>query len=94
MLLDAVAVKAAAHPAPYGHWYIDGGAPESFSCAGLTCVSYDALGPARTALLNKMERAIRSGISGPEALRTLIHQLRPEELGLSDGPENAVLDHF
>lgn len=94
ILLDAVAARAAAHPAPYGHWYIDGGAPESFSCAGLTCVSYHQLEPARTALLNKMERAIRSGISGPEALRTLIYQLRPEELGLSDGPENAVLNHF
>ncbi len=51
-LLDAVAERAKAHPAPYGHWYIDGG--ESAECdPALTCVSYKALEPTRTALSAK-----------------------------------------
>ena len=94
MLLDAVAARATAHPAPFGHWYIDGGVKDNTACDGVTCVSYHALEPARTALLNKMEKAIQSGIGGPEALRTMIYKLRPEELGLSNTPDNAVLNHF
>ncbi|MHB8654509.1 MAG: hypothetical protein ACYDA9_11575 [Terriglobia bacterium] len=94
VLLDAVAARATAHPEPFGHWYIDGGTQENISCPAITCVSYNALAPARTALLNKMEKAIRSGNGGPEALRTMIYQLRPEELGLSDTPDSAVLNHF
>ena len=93
-LVDAVAARATAHPVPYGHWYIDGGAPVSASCAGLTCVSYQSLEPLRSALLGKMEKAIRSGIGGPEALRTMMAKMRPEELGLSGDAAAAVVNHF
>ncbi|HUI43333.1 MAG TPA: hypothetical protein VL523_15320 [Terriglobia bacterium] len=93
-LLDAVASRATAHPARYGHWYIDGGAAEAVSCPALTCVSYEALAPARLALLNRMEKAIQSGIGGPEALRTMIAELRPEDVGLKGPAGDAVLDHF
>jgi len=93
-LVDAVAARATAHPVPYGHWYIDGGAPATTSCAGLTCVSYQSLEPVRTALLSKMEKAIRSGIGGPEALRTMMAKMRPEELGLSGEAGAAVVNHF
>jgi hypothetical protein len=94
LLLDAVAARATAHPAPYGHWYIDGGTKENISCAGVTCTSYNSLEPVRIALLNKLEKAIRSGIGGPEPLRTMISQLRPAEVGLSDTADDAVLNHF
>ena len=42
VLLDAVAARAKAHPAPYGHWYIDGGEGADHAPA-LTCVSYGAV---------------------------------------------------
>jgi hypothetical protein len=92
ILLDAVAGRAKADPAPYGHWYIDGGeaAPHD---AALTCVSYAALAPTRTALLRKMEMAIRSDGMGPEKLRSILAQLRPSDLEIA-GARDAVLDRF
>jgi hypothetical protein len=94
VLLDAAAARAAAHPIPYGHWYIEGGAKESIPHDHVTCVSYESLQPVRTALLNKIEKAIQGGISGPEALRTMLHEMRPEEIGLGGQAEEAVLSHF
>lgn len=94
ILLDAVAARAAARPLPYAHWYIDGGEPVNPSRPGLSPVSYQSLRPVRMALLNKMETAVQSGIGGPEALRTMMAQLRPEDVGLSGTPEDAVLNHF
>jgi hypothetical protein len=94
MLVEAVETRAAAHPVPYGHWYIDGGARENVDEKGLACVAYDSLEPVRTNLLNKMEKAIQTGIGGPEALRTMMAKLRPDEVGLSDAPDSAVLNHF
>lgn len=94
ILLDAVAARAKAHPAPYGHWYIDGGAKEPVSCPGMTSVSYSSLEPVCVDLLKKMEKVIRSGTGGPELLRTVIAQLRPEEIGLSGTGDEAVLNHF
>ncbi|HEY6291637.1 MAG TPA: hypothetical protein VI455_08765 [Terriglobia bacterium] len=94
ILLDAVAARATAHPVPYAHWYVDGGTEEAVSCAALSRISYNSLAPVRTALLNKMEKAIQSGIGGPEALRTMMTRLRPEELGLSGGDAEAVLNRF
>jgi hypothetical protein len=81
-LLDAVAGRVKAHPAPYGHWYIDGG--ESAECdPALTCVSYKALEPARTALLRKMQEEIDRPGMGPEALRTILAQIHPSDLGMN-----------
>jgi hypothetical protein len=93
-LVNAVAARARAHPVLYGHWYIDGGAEVTVPTPGVTRTSYQTLEPVRIALLSKMEKAIQSGIGGPEALRTMIYQLRPEEAGLSARPEEAVLNHF
>lgn len=93
VLLDAVAARARAHPIPYGHWYIDGGTPET-APHELVTVSYGGLEPVRTALLDKMQRAIQSGIGGPEALRTMLAQLRPEDLGMSAAASEAVLNRF
>src|SRR6266850_2409509 len=43
-LLGAAAARAKAHPASYGHWYIDGGQEAPFEGA-FTRVSYQALEP-------------------------------------------------
>jgi hypothetical protein len=91
MLLDAVAARAKAHPAPYAHWYIDGG--KQAECdAALTTVSYAALEPARAALLGKMRAEIDRPGMGPEVLRTRLAQLRPADLAFRTGDE--VLDRF
>ena len=91
-LLNAVAARAHAHPAPYAHWYIDGGQEASHDPA-LTCVSYKALEPVRAILLRKMHGEIQKPGMGPEALRTLLAQMRPADLGM--GPSgDAVLDRF
>jgi hypothetical protein len=90
-LLDAVAARARAHPVPYGHWYIDGGQAAAHDAAVIS-VSYDALEPARTALLRKIRSETDRPGMGPEALRTLMAQLRPADLGLGAG--DAILDRF
>jgi len=91
VLLDAVAVRAKAHPAPYAHWYIDGGKQAEHD-AELTTVSYAAVEPARAVLLSKMRAEIDRPGMGPEALRTRLAQLRPADLAFSEGDE--VLDRF
>jgi hypothetical protein len=91
MLLNAATARAKAHPAPYGHWYIDGGEPE-IQDGSLTCVSYAGLSSARAALLRKIQLETEKPGMGPEALRTFMAQLRPQELGFNSG--SPVLDRF
>lgn len=96
-LLGTVAARAKAHPVAYGHWYVDGGQAVDHDPA-LTCVSYDALEPARTALLRRIRTETDKPGMGPEALRTLMAQLRPTDIGLGKPApgkaEDAVLDRF
>jgi hypothetical protein len=87
-VLDAVASRAKKHPGPYAHWHIDGGTAER-SAEELTVVSYAGLTPVRGALQARMRKWFDSGV-GSEALRTMLAQMRPEDLGLSRG----VLHHF
>jgi hypothetical protein len=91
-LLEAVATRAKAHPVPYGHWYVDGG-QEAQHDAGLTCVSYKGLEPARAALLAKMRAEIERPGMGPETLRTDLARLRPADLGM-DKAGDPVLARF
>jgi hypothetical protein len=92
LLLDAMAARATAHPVPYGHWYIDGGAPADHDPA-ITSVSYGALEPLRATVLRKMRSEIERPGMGPEALRTVMAQLRPSDLGL-ENTGDPVLDRF
>ena len=91
-LLNAVAVRAKAHPAPYAHWYIDGG-EEAAHDPAITCVSYKALEPVRAILLRKMHGEIQKPGMGPETLRTLLAQMRPADLGMGKTGD-VVLDRF
>jgi hypothetical protein len=91
-LLNAAAARAKAHPAPYAHWYIDGG-QEADHGPGLATVSYNALEPARAALLKKMRGQIEKPGMGPETLRTVLAQMRPADLGLSKAGDE-ILDRF
>ena len=92
LLLEAATARAKAHPAPYGHWYIDGG-KELEHDSVLTSISYAGLEPVRAALLRKMRSQIERPGMGPEALRTFLAQLRPTDLGMGNEGE-AVLDRF
>lgn len=94
ILLDAAAAHAAAHPVPYGHWYIDGGQASKLPHDSLIPISYTGLKPVRNALLKKISRAIHGGIGGPEALTRMLFRMRPEEIGLSGKPRDEVLSHF
>ena len=92
ILLDAVSARAKAHPGNFSHWYIDGGDAANHD-PSLTCVAYSALGEARSILLRKMRSETDRPGMGPEALRTIMAQLRPTDLGMAkDG--NPVLDRF
>jgi hypothetical protein len=93
ILLDAVSARAAAHPVPYRHWYIDG-STASIAGTQVTSVSYDALQPVRTALLHKMQQIIQSGSGGPELMETTLAEISPEELGMAGAAQHGVLDHF
>ncbi len=90
-LLETVAARAKTHPIPYAHWYIDGG-QEAAHDPGLTTVSYNALEPTRSALLDRMRSEVARPGNGPENLRTFMAQVRPADLGVKSG--DAVLDRF
>jgi hypothetical protein len=91
LLVDAVAARAKAHPGAYAHWYIDGGTAVEHDPA-LISVSYGTLLPVRTALLRKIRTETERPGMGPEALRTIMAQLRPADIGLNTG--DVVLDRF
>ena len=92
VMLDAVAARAAAHPVPYGHWYIYGGASLA-APEGVTRISYAALSVPRATLQNRMQKTYEAAVFDPEAFRTMLAQIKPEEAGLrSSGDE--VLNRF
>ncbi len=90
LLLAAAATRAQAHALPYGHWYIDGGASAPHSPL-LTCISYQALQPARDALLSHIQDEVSKPGMGPEALHSHLARLSPATLGMHG---DALLDHF
>lgn len=92
LLLGAASARAKGHPAPYGHWYVDGG-QEAAHSPSLTCVSYQALEPVRAALLKNIQTEIKRPGMGPEELRSHLAQLSPADLGM-DKAGDPVLDRF
>jgi hypothetical protein len=95
-MLNVVAERAKSNPVPYGHWYVDGGAEAKYDPA-LTGVSYRALEPARTALTAKMRSEIERPGMGPEALRTTMARMKPEDIGLAataNGNADPIMARF
>lgn len=92
VILEALRTRAAANPAPLSHWHIEGGemdaAPE-----GLTCVSYGALRRVRATLQARIQQAYATGM-GSEALRSALARMRPEDVGIEDTGDAAVLSRF
>ena len=91
-ILSAVESRAAAHPEPYAHWYIEGG-QSTRSTPSLTTISYQALEPLRSRLLRFMEAQIAHPGMGPEELRTRLALLTPADLGLQK-TANPLLERF
>ena len=90
-LLEVVAKRAAANPMPYAHWYVDGGSPLAVR-AGVTRVSWDALSAPRAALQTRMQKTYEASVFDPEAFRTMLARMQPEEAGLGGGDQ--VLNRF
>jgi len=91
VLLNAARSRLSSYPVPYGHWYIDGGA--SLDSTGLASVSYSALAAPRAAIQARMQKTYEAPVFDPEAFRTMLAQMKPEEAGLSGGGDN-VLTRF
>ncbi|MBV8071228.1 MAG: hypothetical protein JO270_15065 [Acidobacteriaceae bacterium] len=89
-LVDALASRAHKDAAEFAHWYIDG-ASIPRPPANVTSVSYDALTPVRARLQDKMRHVFSSG-TGPEAFRSLLARMQPQDLGM-DGSD-PVLSRF
>jgi hypothetical protein len=92
ILLAEATRRASASPTPYQHWYIDGAAGEP--SPNLTQLSYQALQRPRELLLARIQQAIDSGSMGPEALRSLIAKLQPDQIGLASPQSDPILDRF
>jgi hypothetical protein len=92
VLLDAAAARAKANPVPFGHWYIDGGVnlavPEH-----ITRISYNALSAPRAAVQNRMRKTYEAAVFDPEAFRTMLAQMKPEDAGFRAGGDE-VLNRF
>lgn len=84
--------RSEAHPAPYAHWYVDGGAARAVN-AGITTISYDALTPLRNSLLKRMQTEIDRPGMGPEELRTVLARMNPSDLGITKNAD-PVLSRF
>lgn len=99
-LLSFVSARAKRRLEPYAHWYIDGGQAESNCGAvqGVSETSFARVAPAAVQelrLTNKFIQHSPTTVSmGPEAVRSYMASLRPEDLGLSGGPADAALRHF
>jgi hypothetical protein len=90
-LLEAVA-KRAQTEAPYSHWYIDG-STSAPATGHITSISYNALAASRAALQARMQKTYEASVFDPEAFRSMLAQIKPEEAGLASGGD-AVLNRF
>ncbi len=93
-LIAALRQRAESHPAPYAHWYVDGGNPlPGFAAAGVTQIFYPALAPLNEQILARMESCIEAG-TGPEVMHSQLAELSEhtplENASLAD----PCLQHF
>ncbi len=84
--------RAASQPKPYSHWFIDGG-DTLVEHPEVAMISYLKLSPMRSKLANRISNAFESHMS-PEALRTMLAETTPEDLGLKSGGNDEVLERF
>jgi hypothetical protein len=96
VLVGLLTQRADQYPLPYGHWYVDGGAPWSLPAdfgSKITLVSYPVLAPVRKKALSYMGLAIQQS-SGPEALGSRLKHLEPQELDADVVTGDLTMQHF
>jgi hypothetical protein len=76
-ILHRLAKRAAETPVPYGHWYVDGGAPLPVEPGAVSAFSWAESAPVREGLLKKLASVVDSGSSGPEMLRSIMAEWTP-----------------
>jgi hypothetical protein len=91
-VVQLINARAASRPAPYAHWFIDGDRT-TLENPQVAFISYEALSPIRASLTAKIRQAFESRMS-PEALRTMLAETTPDDLGIRSKPGEVVLDHF
>jgi hypothetical protein len=93
LLLDTVAARTRAYPAPYAHWCIDGGPAATLENGQVAFVAYGSLQPLRKALIRKMQQ-VSASQAGVEALRTRLAETNPSEVGMNRQTDDPVLSRF
>jgi hypothetical protein len=91
-VVQLVESRAASQQVPYAHWFIDGGQIH-LSNPLVALISYSDLASVRMSLTSKMRQAFESRMS-PEALRTMLAGMTPEDLGMNSTQGDPVLNHF
>lgn len=82
---------------PYAHWYVDGaeGVPAlSFASSAVTVLTYAGVGPLRQRVLQRMERTLAAGNSGPEQMRDRLAATTPEDVGGATVTKDPILQRF
>jgi hypothetical protein len=92
-VMQRAAARAKANPVPFGHWYIDGGAPASPLPEGVEVLAYPQLDAVRDSVVARLRNMIRAG-AGTEARRSALMQLTPEDVGLKGEGQERVLNYF
>ena len=93
-LLAALRKRSAEHPAPYAHWYVDGGsALQGSSLEGVTQLFYPSLSPINKQILASMMSCIRAG-SGPEVMHTELAELTDHIPSAEKFTNDPRLQHF
>jgi hypothetical protein len=91
ILIERGAARARQHPAPFAHWYIDGGA--AAPSTALEVLAFRELDGVRDAVVSTLRDLIVAG-AGVEARRTALMKLAPEDVGLAGDAQDAVRNHF
>lgn len=94
VLLEKLSSRCQQTEQPFSHWYLDGATPSGPVASQVVQISYHALDSARVNLVNKMRQTMQPGGGGPEALRTMMAQMSPQDIGLSAADADGVLNRF
>ena len=92
-LMQYVATRGREHPAPYAHWYVDGGIPIRPAPPGIEVIAYSEMESFRSRVAATMRAQLLQG-QGTEARRNGLARLGPADFGLDVSGKNAVTDHF
>jgi hypothetical protein len=92
-LVDYVQARAQDHPAPFAHWYVDGGRALRFVEPGIEVLAYGEMDTLRARVATIMRGQLIQG-QGSEARRSGLARLGPADFGLDAAGANGVMNHF